>query len=88
MLTKFIQKAFQYTALVFTISLYACSSDDKPGNNSENDIQTGKQTKHSFSMPADACALLTEKEAKAILGGCRYKRDEYKYFVSIPFCVR
>lgn len=66
--TKFIQKIFHYIGLVLTISVIACSGNEKQGSDSENDIQTSKQ-EHSSGMPADACALLTEDEAKAILGG-------------------
>lgn len=52
--------------IALTCLLYSCSGTETADNKLENTPATQKET--TGNTPADACSLITEEEAKAVLG--------------------
>ena len=70
MLSHSIKNFFRLVTLafVFSILLYACSGNDTTETKTGDKMETAQKEEATTKAPAEACSLLTEDEAKAVLG--------------------
>lgn len=72
MLYKSVSNCFKgilAAALIVSFVFPSCSGNDNAGSHKEDQIATHETAKSSSATTKDACSLITEEEAKTILGG-------------------